>query len=693
MRHLTADAASAEPPPADVRAILEIGRLLATEHDVEPVLDRVLAHLERLTGCTSSAVAELTPDGEHLLLRAVAGGDAGHDRLRGRLFRRTGSVIDEALAANTPVEALSSRILDSHVIIRELAGGGALERAVVAPLRSGGVELGGLVLLNTEADPEPATTLALTGLADLVAGALHRDRLARDRNGELGRLTALNAVLEVTSAGLEEPLLLRRAAEALLACFPAERVEIATLEKGELRLRCTRIVPRPEADGESDDRPVSVSVPLGARGTILGSLLVARHGRGFAEPELDLLTAVGDNLGIAMEHARLFRRAATEADRLERAVADRTAALQATQAQLARSGWLSALGKLAAGVAHDLNNALNPILSFAELQKAQAEQPERVRAYADRILLAARDGAETVRRIQRFTRRRAVAVASQPVKLATVVHEAVELTRPIWAERRSGGQVHVVEDVEPSLHVAATPAELREALLNLIGNALDAMPGGGALRLVARRDGTDVLLSVQDTGVGMDAQTLQRAIEPFFTTKGMRGTGLGLSEVYGIMRRHGGDLEVESWPGVGTTVMLRLKPADRAAEPAAAVRPARAVPVRAARILLVDDNILSMEATAAALRAAGHAVDTAATAEEAISRFRPGGFDLMLTDLGLPGLSGWDLVDEIRARDPDVRLGVITGWPLESDDEEVLRSGVEVVFVKPVDPEELLDAI
>ncbi|HEX7089304.1 MAG TPA: response regulator [Longimicrobiales bacterium] len=420
----------------------------------------------------------------------------------------------------------------------------------------------------------------------------------------------------------------------------------------------------------------AVAVPVRQAGVGVGALVAVNVAAGEEAEMRELLPVLAD-----------LRAMIVQRQSREPGAGDRSAGRDAADEMqgLARTRWLAALGELAAGVAHDINNALNPIVAFAELIRSRPHDPERVRVFAERILLAARDGAETVRRIQSFTQRRPDTTRRTAVSLTGVVREAVELTRPVLEARSRGGAVRVEVSVGEDLLVLANAIELREALLNLILNAVDAMPDGGTLRLVGCAAGSHVLLAVQDTGAGMTREVLERAPEPFFTTKGPRGTGLGLSQVAGIVRRHNGEMELESWPGVGTTVLLRLPVAPPAGEERAAAS--------AAGILLVDDNPLSLEAMAATLRAGGFTVVTAASGEEALRVFEPGRYSVLLTDLGLPGLSGWELVDHVRALDPEVRVGVITGTSLERVSDEVERHGVELFFTKPVDPERLLSAL
>lgn len=414
----------------------------------------------------------------------------------------------------------------------------------------------------------------------------------------------------------------------------------------------------------------AVAVPVRRAGVGVGALVVANLKAEADAGDLELLGLLADLQAIAWQQGV----AAPEPDAEGRNGSDEVQSLSRTR-------WLAALGEVAAGVAHDINNALNPIVAFAELIRSNPSDPDKVRVFAERILLAARDGAETVRRVQRFTQRRPDTSRRTTVSLTSLVREAVELVRPVLEMRAAGGPIRIEESVGEELLVQANPIELREALLNLMLNAVDAMPDGGILRLVGRSEGEHVVLAVQDTGAGMTREVMLRAPEPFFTTKGPRGTGLGLSQVAGILRRHGSGMDLESWPGVGTTVLLRL--------PAAAPAPDRAA-TSPTGILLVDDNPLSLEAMAATLRSGGFNVVTADSAEAALAAFEPGRYRMLLTDLGLPGLDGWELVDRIRSLDPSVRVGVITGTSLERVGDEVKRHGVDLFFTKPVDPERLL---
>src|SRR6478672_7690595 len=262
------------------------------------------------------------------------------------------------------------------------------------------------------------------------------------------------------------------------------------------------------------------------------------------------------------ERTRLEQQVRTEADRLERMVQERTSELLALQEAASRDRRLAAVGQLAAGVMHDVNNALNPIMAAAYLLEMNAENPVAVRDYAVRIARAAETGAATAARVGRFIRQEPLLGSrEESVDLSVMVEEVVAMTRPLWQERAKGGVVKLEQYLTEGTTVRGIAGELREALLNLVQNALDAMSGGGTLRIETVFTATEASVSVTDTGVGMSAEVRERAFEPFFTTKGVNGTGLGLAEVYGIARRHRGRAEIESAPGEGTTVRLVFPPA------------------------------------------------------------------------------------------------------------------------------------
>jgi signal transduction histidine kinase len=367
----------------------------------------------------------------------------------------------------------------------------------------------------------------------------------------------------------------------------------------------------------------------------------------------------------ARRTAELFERVSTEAERLERMVQERTAELLALQEARARERRLAAVGQLAAGVMHDVNNALNPIMAAAYLLETNADNPAAVRDYAVRIAKAAETGAATAARVGRFIRQEPMqSEREEIVDLSLVCDEVVAMTRPLWAERARGGTVKLQRDLGRGAVIRGLGGEIREALLNLVQNSLDAMPHGGTLGLRTSSDGGEARLEVSDSGMGMSSETRERAFEPFFTTKGRAGTGLGLAEVYGIVKRHRGRAEIVSELGQGTTISL-IFPAGSSQTAAltagSAIEPRRRMP---RRVLLVEDHHDSREFMQALLESDGHHVDAAASITEALSRLEnPGAsYEVLVTDIGLSDGSGWELIAAVRKRWPSMRIGVVTGW-------------------------------
>ena len=385
----------------------------------------------------------------------------------------------------------------------------------------------------------------------------------------------------------------------------------------------------------------------------------------------------------------LFAVVSTEAERLEQQVKERTAEIARLEEPRNRERRLAAVGQLAAGVMHDVNNALNPIVAAAHLLQLHANNPEKVRDYAIRIARAAETGAATASRVGRFLRQDPIQLAPDAaIDLALVTDEVIAMTRPIWAERVGGGSVVLNRALGAGVMARAVAGEVREALLNLIQNALDAMKGGGTLGVTVRRDRTSAIVEVHDSGHGMSPEVRERAFEPFFSTKGPNGSGLGLAEVYGVVKRHNGRVEIESEVGRGTTVRLVFPVADPTTQTppvVEAIDPYRLLP---RRILVVEDHVDGRELVTQVLQMAGHdvvAVATVAAAEAELVGDAPP-FDVVVTDIGLPDGVGTALATRIRQRFPNIRVGVITGWELRPE----AMADAHFSLRKPLIAEELL---
>ena len=365
--------------------------------------------------------------------------------------------------------------------------------------------------------------------------------------------------------------------------------------------------------------------------------------------------------------------------------------------QYAQIEKLSALGELASGVAHDFNNTLAGILGRAQLLLG-TKDPERIDAGLKLIIKTAKDGAKTIKRIQDFARQRRDH-DFEPVSVDQLLLDVREITRPRWKSRAESEGVHISLELQlgsDEACVMGDESELREVLVNLVFNAVDAMPQGGTLTLSTRESAGMVEIAVADTGTGMAEEVRSRVFDPFFTTKGKAGMGLGLAVSYGIIRRHEGGIEAESELGKGTTFRIKLAASKTAArqEPAAEAPAIALVPQRpeGTRILVVDDEENVRELLADILESEGYHVELAASGREALEKFGDGAaFDALFTDLGMQGMSGWELAHAIRKLDEKIPVAVVTGWGEAVGSSERQAAQVDWVIAKPFDTAQILD--
>ena len=444
-----------------------------------------------------------------------------------------------------------------------------------------------------------------------------------------------------------------------------------------------------------------VVAPLLAENKVFGVLVAARsQAHAFSSDDCEFLRQLSEHVGLAAHQAKLYEALQSAYDDLRR-----------TQAAVLQQERLRALGQMASGVAHDINNAISPIALYTEsLLEREPGLSERARSYLKTIHQAIHDVAQTVSRMREFYRTREPQLAVSGVDLNRVVQGVVELTRARWRdvpqERGIVIELRMELQAEPAI-VLGAENEIRDALTNLIFNAIDAMPQGGALTLRTRRasgpgraegepateaaldadDASGLCLEVSDTGVGMDEETRRRCLEPFFTTKGERGTGMGLAMVYGMAERHGAELEIESAPGRGTTVRIVFPAAGEAAEDDTGVQLALGPP-RPLRILIVDDDPLIIESLHETLHSDGHSVTAAEGGQAGIDAFAAASqqgeaFELVITDLGMPYVDGRQVAAAIRANSPATPIILLTGWGQRLSDEKDIPAHVDRVLNKP----------
>lgn len=418
----------------------------------------------------------------------------------------------------------------------------------------------------------------------------------------------------------------------------------------------------------------SLCVPLVVAQQLVGWLVASRSRSGaFSPRELHPLAQVAQLVGPAVNSLRLY-------ERLEAAHKD----LAAARDELARSERLMVQGELASGVAHDINNILGLIAARADLLKFQGISAQ-VESSVEAIRQAVDDGITVVRRMIQFTRRQ----RNQELVVLDVnrlVEEVLEMTKPRWQPSSPARASAIRVRFKPgqALTVRGVPSELREVMVNLIMNAVDAMPFGGDIGIETHQEGDWAIISVSDTGCGITEEVRQHMFDPFFTTKGEAGSGLGLWVSQGIAARHGGDIQVRSELGKGSDFRVRLPLASSLAPQP----PAKAAD-RSQSVLVVDDEVGLGEALKLSLEMVGYQVVFSADPRQALDIFRDGPFDLVITDLRMPGMTGWELAAEIKRRSPRTPIIGMTGWPVDLIREGQRSSDMETIIQKPYRVNEL----
>ena len=385
-------------------------------------------------------------------------------------------------------------------------------------------------------------------------------------------------------------------------------------------------------------------------------------------------------------------------------------ALRQAQHALIQQERLRALGQMASGIAHDINNAISPISLYTE---SLLERERNLSAEArDRLVTIQRaidDVAQTVARMREFYRPNEPEIQRVEVNLNELVRHVVQLTRARWSDQpqRRGIMIELKTNLAADLpDIQGAESEIRDALTNLIFNAVDAMPEGGVVEVrthatisVSRGEASvsQVQLEVTDSGIGMDEQTRARCLEPFFTTKGERGTGLGLAMVYGMAQRHGAMLEIDSKPHLGTTMRL-IFPISSSTLSSTVRQPALRIPDRSLRILIVDDDPAVIESLYRTLQDEGHEVSVAQGGQAGIDTFqrhqrttKP--FEVVITDLGMPYIDGRQVVDAVRTTAPDTPIILLTGWGQKSSVESEHLPQVDRLLGKPPRLSELRAAL
>jgi len=482
-------------------------------------------------------------------------------------------------------------------------------------------------------DLDRVLDMAVATLIELF-GAEHGFLISRERDGDLSFNVAVNARGNAIDDGTAE--VSRGVVDEVLSTGKPVLVSNALDDE---RFRARESVRKLELHS-------ALCAPLLGREGVLGAVYIDHRAAAarFEPRDLDLLQLFANQAGIAIENARLFHE-------LERT----TDLLRQTRELVQQNERLQALGTMAAGVAHSINNSLQPILGFSQLLLDQDCWDDTTRGQLRDIVQAAMDISATVKRLREFYRKRTGHENPRPVDVQKLVEDALGVTKPRWwnMPRDLGLVIEVRKDIPPGLpRIWGIENELREALINEIINAVDAMPEGGELVLSARAEEEWVTLEVSDTGVGMPDEVRLHCLEPFYTTKGANGSGMGLSTVYGIVCRHGGELEIRSTPGKGTTLIHRLPRA-----PATSAHlPAHSLVGSGARILCVDDDQEASRFIGRTLTLQGHSVHPSASTRDAIQVLEKERFDVVFAAMNTPAVDERALTAYLRKRFPRTKV-------------------------------------
>ncbi len=637
----------------ELEALSQIAQAALTTPDAETLLDRVVKITADVLEVDGAAVLLLDEPRQSLTRRAAVGinGDEG----TGPMPVDVG-VAGTAFQTGLPVLITDGASTDSRVTDPVIRREG-FRSLMVAPLLVGGAPIGVMEVARRTRRIDPRTDRLLRIVADRVAVAIEQARLE----------TEARELADVV----------RRVGEGVVVSDAEDRVIFANRAFGEMVA-----APDTELRGRRWTEFLSTAQDTAALITEMRQpsfegevLLINRSGE--PRPVLVTVSTVERPDGLGHQRIGVFRDISREHELRFRVI---------------REQKFRTLGSLAAGVAHNINNRLTPVLGWTEMlleRLGAGEEIERDElGHALRVInQGAADSVGTVRRLQEYSRPGRVR-GPEAVSLQDVIEQLLALTRPQWDNEaaRRGIRYTIDLKLEPAPPILAVASEIREALLNILENALAAMERGGRLTLHVRGDGDRAIVSISDTGRGMSEEVKRLAFEPFFTTRsGEGGTGLGLSLAQEIVQRYAGAIAVESQEGVGTTFTLTFR-----AIVADAVRPPAFLPtIEPMRILAVEDEPEVLDVLRAMLRHAGHAVTTAASGDEALKLVKADPPDLVITDLGMPGMTGLVLAAELK-RLRSVPVILLTGWAEELDDSQ---QSVDVVVAKPFTRERLLDAI
>ncbi len=369
--------------------------------------------------------------------------------------------------------------------------------------------------------------------------------------------------------------------------------------------------------------------------------------------------------------------------------------------QLIQSERLKAIGEMASGMAHNINNILTIVLGHIRLLQSRPEDKQVLQNAINIISKSAWDGAQLVRKLQAFLRTNSHKEKFIPVDINYIIRESIEFTKPRWRDEAQFRNVRYnikYNNLPDVVLIRGNPCELREVFVNIINNALDAMPEGGELSFSTKMNGSGVLISIADTGVGIPEGLYKKVFEPFFTTKHGRGMGIGLSTAHAIIAEHKGNINVKSIVGKGSEFTIKLPITSNQGRDA--MHCVSTIPMygtKAANVLVIDDEKEVCAVIAKILTSAGHKVFTARSGKDGIRLFKKTPFDLVLCDLTMQDMSGWEVASTLKDLESKKRhktpMAIFTGWGDTLEPAKLAKTGIKMVISKPLDNNQLLNIV
>jgi PAS domain S-box-containing protein len=687
-------------------------------------MEAAMALLAAIVESSDDAIISKTPDG------IVTTWNKGAEKIFGY---SASEMIGQPVSLLIPPESLDE---ESEILAR-IQRGEAVDNYETTRIRKDGA----LIDVSLTVSPLRDANGRIVGASKIARDMSERKRANERLQAQVERLSLLDhitramgerqdlrSIFQVVVRSLEESLpiafgcvcLCDSAAESLtVACVGVRSemlaMQLAMAEHGRISIdqnglaRCVGGQLIYESDLRQADSPFrrrllegglcsAVLAPLQFESRVFGVLVAARQQPdAFSSGDCEFLRQLSGHVALAAHQAELH-------DALQLAYDD----LRQSQQVVIQQERLRALGQMASGIAHDVNNALAPVALYTEsLLEQEPNLSKNTREYLETTQRALEDITHTVARMQEFYRERAPRLMLVPLDLNRMVQQVLDLTRARWSDmpHKRGIVIETTVNLAQDLpRVAGIESEIRDALVNLIFNGVDAMPDGGALTLRTRasRGGVSsslvlphVDVEITDTGQGMDGETRRRCLEPFFTTKGERGTGLGLAMVFGAVQRHNAEIQIESAPGVGTTMRLSF-PVFSGQEPESAHTGDIAIPPRM-RILVIDDDPLVLKSLRHILEGDGHVIVTANGGKEGIEVFQAAQaeaqFAVVITDLGMPRIDGRGVAAAVKALHPSTGVILLTGWGQRLIAEGDVPAQVDCVLSKPPKLRELRAAL